>query len=226
MFIGLNKDRRFLFLKFLYFSKTVLDAIVMIGGTDMIKTLYPIFREWSKSGSVYVISDPHFYDHDRAFMGYEISEEDQIEILKKRCHKNDTLICLGDVGDPSLFSRIRSRKVLIMGNHDVSVTKFEGFFDEVYAGPLWVAEKLVLSHEPLCLESGMTRKPIAFNIHGHDHSGEFYNDDYHLNVAQNVFGWEPLDLGRFIKDGMLSHVKSIHREIIDTATERKKNSQR
>ena len=192
----------------------------------MILTLYPIFQEWSKSGSVYVISDPHFYDHDRALMGYEISEEDQIEILKKRCHKNDTLICLGDVGDPSLFSRIKSRKVLIMGNHDVSVTKFEGFFDEVYAGPLWVAEKLVLSHEPLCLESGMTRRPIAFNIHGHDHSGEFYNDDYHLNVAQNVFGWEPLDLGKFIKDGMLSHIKSIHREIIDTATERKKNLQR
>ena len=192
----------------------------------MILTLYPIFREWSKSGSVYVISDPHFYDHDRALMGYEISEEDQIEILKKRCHKNDTLICLGDVGDPFLFSRIKSRKVLIMGNHDVSVTKFEGFFDEVYAGPLWVAEKLVLSHEPLCLESGMTRRPIAFNIHGHDHSGEFYNDDYHLNVAQNVFGWEPLDLGKFIKDGMLSHIKSIHREIIDMATERKKNLQR
>lgn len=233
----------------------------------MIPTLYPIFQKWSKNGSVYIVSDTHFYDADREIMGYDISEEEQIAILKKRCHKNDTLIHLGDVGDPSLLSEIKAYKVLIMGNHDETKTKFEkkvemvdldacldeeidrmlrkkeiknisyefhkpftrgyrsnGLFDEVYTGPLWVAEKLVLSHEPLCLESGLTRRPIAFNIHGHDHSGEYYNDDYHLNLAQNVFGYEPLDLKDFIRDGMLKHIKSIHREIIDTATERKKQN--
>ena len=128
----------------------------------MIDTLYPIFRKWSDGGSVYLCSDTHFFDDDRAFMGYDITEEEQINVLKKYCHKNDTLIHLGDVGDPALLSEISAYKVLIMGNHDETATQFEPYFDEIYTGPLWVSEKLVLSHEPLCLESGVTRKPIAF----------------------------------------------------------------
>lgn len=192
----------------------------------MIKTLYPVFQKWSDTGSVYLVSDTHFEDEDRRLMGYKISEEDQAEILKRRCHKNDTLVCLGDVGDPSYFGRIRSHKVLIMGNHDETKSKFEPYFDEIYSGPLWISEKLVLSHEPICIESGITRRPIAFNIHGHDHSGEYYNDDYHLNLAQNVFGYEPLDLSKFIKSGLLRHIKSIHREVIDEATRRKKDGRK
>ena len=188
----------------------------------MIETLYPVFREWSKRGSVYVISDTHLFDSDRKFMGYDITEEEQIEILKKRCHKSDTLIHLGDVGDPALFKQIKAHKVLIMGNHDEAASRFEDYFDEIFTGPLWIAEKLVLSHEPLSLCSGITGKPIAFNIHGHDHSGEFAKDNFHLDLAQNVYGYEPLNLKDFIKIGYLKQVKSIHREIIDTATSKKK----
>ena len=190
----------------------------------MISTLYDNFQYWSIDGSVYIISDTHFDDLDRPYMGYEISEDEQVAYLKKRCHKNDTLIHLGDVGNPEYLKSIKAYKVLIMGNHDEAASRFTDYFDEIYKGPLWIAEKLVLSHEPLCLESGVTRKPIAFNIHGHDHSGEYYNDDYHLNIAQNVFGYEPLDLKDFIRDGILKHIKSIHREIIDNATKRKYNN--
>lgn len=197
-------------------------------------------------------------------MGYDITEEEQITILKKRCHKIDTLICLGDCGNIDYFKQLSCYKVLIMGNHDTGISNYEkkiemidldglkdeyielmlksgdidyisdefhkpftrgyksnNLFDEVYSGPLWISEKLVLSHEPLCLESGTTRKPIAFNIHGHDHSGEYYNDDYHLNICQNIFGYEPLNLKEFIKEGHLKRIKSIHREIIDTAIKRK-----
>lgn len=187
----------------------------------MIPTLYEPFKKWSEGGSVWLVSDTHFDDADREYMGYNISEREQIEILKKRCHKNDTLICLGDVGNVEYFKELKCYKVLVMGNHDEAPSKFQEQFNEVYAGPIWIAEKLVLSHEPLCLESGITRNPIAFNIHGHDHSGEYYNDDYHLNICQNVFGYEPLNLKNFIKDGHLKRIKSIHREIIDYATRNK-----
>lgn len=188
----------------------------------MIETLYPIFQKWSNGGSVYIISDTHLFDADRAYMGYDISEEEQIDILKKRCHKSDTLIHLGDVGNPELFSKIKAHKVLIMGNHDESASRFEKYFDEIFTGPLWVSEKLVLSHEPLNLYSGVTGKPIAFNIHGHDHSGELFNDKYHLDIVQNIYGYIPLNLKDFIRDGHLKQVKSIHREIIDNATNKKK----
>ena len=188
----------------------------------MIDTLYPIFREkWSNGRSCFLTSDTHFSDEDRHLMGYDITEKEQIAILKKYVN-GQCLIHLGDVGNPEYLKELNCYKVLIMGNHDERVGKFKDYFDEIYTGPLFIAEKLVLSHEPICVEAGITRNPIAFNIHGHDHSGEYYNDDYHLNICQNVFGYEPLNLKEFIKDGILKGVKSIHREIIDNATNKKK----
>lgn len=188
----------------------------------MILSLYPCFQHWSEKGAVYLISDTHFEDLDRKFMKYFISNEDQWYILNNTCHKNDTLIHLGDVGNLEYIKRLKCKKVLIMGNHDQSIERMKEVFDEVYSGPLWITQKLVLSHEPICLEAGVTREPIAFNIHGHDHSGEFYNDDYHLNIAQNVFGYIPLNLGQFISKGrLLKTINDIHRVTINNATIRK-----
>lgn len=61
----------------------------------MIKSLYPCFQHWSEKGSIYLISDTHFNDKDRIFMGYYIDEREQYNILKKILTKNDTLIHLG-----------------------------------------------------------------------------------------------------------------------------------
>lgn len=184
----------------------------------MIKTLYPSFLHWSLEGSVFLISDTHFDDPDREFMGYNFSEEDQIKVLKKTCHKNDTLVHLGDVGNPEYLKELKCHKVLIMGNHDQSISKMGKYFEEVYAGPIWIAEKLVLSHEPLHISFG-SDFPICFNIHGHDHSGEFYNDDYHLNIAPNVFSYLPLNLKNFISTGVLKNIESIHRATINKRVE-------
>lgn len=230
----------------------------------MIDSLYLIFQHWSKNGSVYLISDTHFGDSDRKLMGYKISEDEQIAILKKRVHKNDTLIHLGDVGNLDYIKQLECYKILILGNHDQSKTKFEqkcieinldnltdkeirlklknkeidywnyefhapfkrgyksnNLFNEIYTGPVWISQKIVLSHEPLSICLDITNQPIAFNIHGHDHSGECYNDDYHLNICQNVFGYEPLNLKEFIKEGLLNQIPSIHRATIDYQTEKK-----
>ena len=219
----------------------------------MIKSLYPCFQHWSKNGGVYLVSDTHFKDLDRKYMGYHISNEDQWYIINDTCHKNDTLIHLGDVGDLEYIKRLKCYKVLIMGNHDQGKEKFqkkieiidldgysekereemeqEGFidfwsydftkpfikgyksnnlFDEVYSGPLWISQKLVLSHEPIVIEDPHFSMPIAFNIHGHDHGKNFWDDEYHLNICQNVYGYIPLNLNQFIKGGHLKRVKDIH----------------
>ena len=187
----------------------------------MIKTLYPCFQHWSEKGSVYLISDTHFDDKDREFMGYNFSENVQIGRLKERCHKNDTLIHLGDVGNPEYMKQLKCYKVLIMGNHDESVEQMRKYFNEVYTGPLWIAEKLVLSHEPINVQSWSwiegEGSNIAFNIHGHDH-GDGVKDYYHFNIAQNIFGYLPLNLKFFIETGFLKRTKSIHRVTIDNAT--------
>ena len=44
----------------------------------------------------------------------------------------------------------------------------------------------------------------------------------HINLAANVCGYTPLNLGKIIKDGILSDIPSIHRITIDGATMRKK----
>lgn len=182
----------------------------------MIPTLYEKFQSWSATGSVYVFSDTHFDDIDCKYMdpGW-ISPREQIEILKKKVHRGDTLLHLGDVGDPEYLRELRCYKVLIMGNHDQSKEKFQPYFDEVYEGPLFISKKILLSHEPI---EGMN---WCFNIHGHDHSDKYCKDMYHLNVAANVCGYTPVNLKDVIKGGALANVKSIHRVAIDGAVRRK-----
>lgn len=187
----------------------------------MITTLYKCFQHWSEKGSVYIISDTHFDDLDRNKMGYEISNFDQYQILYKTIHKNDTLIHLGDVGNPRYLLDVKGYKVLIKGNHDQgrkSISQmavdpdhraWEDFFDEVYDGPLIIAPKIILSHEPIDVT-------WALNIHGHDHSG--HSDMYHLNLAPPKAGYRPLNLGELIKKRGLSYIEDIHRQTIDYAT--------
>lgn len=86
-------------------------------------------------------------------------------------------------------------------------------FDEVYEGPVMIAEKLILSHEPIDV-------PWAFNIHGHDHAGKKRKN--HLNVCSDVIGHVPVNMNQFMKSGALAHIDTIHRDTIDKATERKR----
>ena len=185
----------------------------------MIATLYKCFQRWSEKGSVYIISDTHFDDPDCKLMDPDwITPDEQIAKLKK-ARRNDTLIHLGDVGNPEYLSQLKCHKVLIMGNHDQSKTKFAPYFDEIFDGPLFIAEKILLSHEPV------TGLDWCINIHGHDHANVAAKDKFHLNLAANVCGYEPIDLGREIKRGLLSGIESIHRQTINRATERKKGKE-
>ena len=185
----------------------------------MINSLYPIFRHWSERGSVYIISDTHFESSDCKLMDSNwITPEKQVNIINSMVHKNDTLIHLGDVGNPEWISKLKAgHKVLIMGNHDQSVKKFKPYFDEVYSGCLFISDKILLSHEPVY---GLS---WCLNIHGHDHNGvEPYNEGCkHINLAANVCGYTPISLGKIIKEGVLSDIDSIHRQTIDRAIENK-----
>ena len=174
----------------------------------MINGLYWFAKKWSERGSIWIISDTHFDDPDRDFMGYKISEEEQVDILKYFVTKNDTLIHLGDVGNPEYLRDIKGYKVLILGNHDYTATKFKPYFDEIYEGPLMISKKLILSHELIDVS-------WAFNIHGHNHNPGV-DDSNHLNLAANVYDYAPANLGKLIKDGLIANIDDIHRLTIDS----------
>ena len=85
-------------------------------------------------------------------------------------------------------------------------------FDEVYEGPLFINDKILLSHEPINLGFGI-------NIHGHNHSGPrkvIKNGCASINMAANVVNYQPERLDKLI-EGI--KVNDLHRITIDWATE-------
>ena len=256
----------------------------------MIKSLYKCFRHWSSTGSVYIISDPHFMDTDmnwRASLIPTIDIEEKyypdkraaqiaeylVEKINKVCNKNDTLIILGDIGDISYIPKLKAGyKVLIKGNHDLGSSKYKrqqnkinttlatnitearkmventvdfyltdfyktdntiGYepvynilldnklFDEVYEGPLFISDRILLSHEPIVVVP-----PCCLNIHGHTHSELNDESDGFMCVCCEKIGFTPINLGEYIKNGAISDINSIHRFTIDRATTNKKNKEK
>lgn len=184
----------------------------------MIPSLYKPFQHWAEKGSIYILSDLHFDDAECKLINPNwITPEEQIAILNNMIFKNDTFICLGDVGEASYLSKLKAGyKVLLTGNHDAR-GQYTKYFDEVYSGPLFITEKILLSHEPVY---GI---PWCLNIHGHDHNKkeEYREDCKHINLAANVCNFTPINLGKIIKDGILADIPSIHRVTIDKATKKK-----
>lgn len=92
----------------------------------MIEGLYPFAKEWSKQGTVWIYSDPHFGDPDRKLIDSNWpSDEEQIKRINSKVGKKDTLIILGDCGDPVMCAQLRGYKVLIMGNHDRGASNYK-----------------------------------------------------------------------------------------------------
>ena len=80
-----------------------------------------------------------------------ITPQEQISIINGMVMKNNTVICLGDVGNPEYIKDIKARKkILILGNHDAKGA-YKNCFDEIYTGPLFIAEKNCY-HMSLCTD--------------------------------------------------------------------------
>ena len=163
----------------------------------MISSLYDKFKPWSTTGSVYIISDTHFDDSDCKLMNPNwITPQEHMNIIKQEVRRGDTLIHLGDVGNASYLDELKCYKVLITGNHDI-MSKVASHFDEVYNGPLFIADRILLSHEPI---QGLEN--FCLNIHGHVHNGytvKYYDTGSgfrtsHLNLASDVAHFQPCNL--------------------------------
>lgn len=252
----------------------------------MIGILYDIFKKWSEKGSVYIISDPHFNDEESFdfrmasgklpanIVDAKSLAEYQVRRINEICHKNDTLICLGDCGDIEYVKKLKAGyKVLLLGNHDkcaahykreiLSVAKcpkcgckklislgnddgmrlyrtqcskcgFTGdtfgpdfhceednrLFDEVYAGPLMISDKILLSHEPIA-----PCPDYIVNLCGHVHADSHrfkINGHKYYNFCAEAIDYRPVSLGELIKKGLLSKIKDIHAVTVAGAVERKK----
>lgn len=98
--------------------------------------------------------------------------------------------------------------------------KSNNLFNEVYSGPLWIAEKIILSHEPLSITLRGTdfARPVVMNLHGHTHGVAFDEHPGFRNFCSDVIDYEPISLGILIKNGLLKDITSAHRATIDMAS--------
>ena len=92
-------------------------------------------------------------------------------------------------------------------------------FDEVYAGPLMISDKILLSHEPIipCPDYFVN---LCGHVHAKEHLFEVEGHRYY-NFCAEAIDYKPVSLGKLIKEGLLSKVKDIHRVTIDGAIIRK-----
>lgn len=209
----------------------------------MIDSLYYPFKRWSENAAVWLYSDPHFGDFESyTFRGLitdktkEELDKFQVDRINKVVNKNDTIIFLGDIGDPTPLKKIRGYKVLIIGNHDRGAAFYKEYFDEIYTGCLTISDRIILSHEPI---EGCP--PFLFNIHGHDHNGTDFKEyvfrdcdavssekmavnalaaakQYKLNrfnVCAEWINYKPIALKDIINSGVLSNIPTIHRDYLD-----------
>ena len=209
----------------------------------MIDSLYYPFRKWSENAAIWLYSDPHFGDFESyTFRGLitdktkEELDKFQVDRINKFVNKNDTIIFLGDIGDPTPIKKIRGHKVLITGNHDRGAAFYKEYFDEIYTGCLTISDRIILSHEPI---EGCP--PFLFNIHGHDHNGTDFKEyvfrdcdavssekmavnalaaakQYKLNrfnVCAEWINYKPIALKDIINSGVLSNIPTIHRDYLD-----------
>lgn len=188
--------------------------------------LYPCFKHLLKFNNIWLYSDPHFNDPEMPYLRKNyIGDEEQIKRINSKVGRNDCLIILGDVGDVNFVSKLRGYKILVMGNHDTGTTNYQRIistepyfdnhlFDEIYEGPVCLAEKLLLSHEPINIT-------CMLNIHGHTHSDDKPVDINHLCVCAEHIDYIPVSLLPILKEGRLSKITGIHRQTIDRATKNK-----
>ena len=209
----------------------------------MIDSLYYPFKKWSENAAVWLYSDPHFGDFESyTFRGLitdktkEELDKFQVDRINKFVNKNDTIIFLGDIGDPTPLKKIKGQKVLVTGNHDRGAAFYREYFDEVYTGCLTISDRIILSHEPI---EGCP--PFLFNIHGHDHNGTDFKEyvfrdcdavssekmainaltaakQYKLNrfnVCAEWINYKPVALKDIINSGVLSNIPTIHRDYLD-----------
>lgn len=145
----------------------------------------------------YFIADPHFYDTkisllaDRPFKSVDEMNARMILNWNKKVKFNDRVFLLGDVthfrndeyGDKehrkslvkAIIEQLNGTIILIKGNHDIWLSNDEWKeigFDEVIDFPIIYQNFMILSHDPLFLN---THTPFI-NIFGHVHSNPIYTD--------------------------------------------------
>lgn len=156
----------------------------------------------------YFISDLHFghYWNGRGIINFERTQFKTIEehdgyietVISKLCRKlkpGDEVWNLGDFGNleseyletVNWIKDTGAKAYFVYGNHDaqVDLPYFEKYFDQVFLYPVYLSQKLVVSHFPVAVW------PDSINVHGHLHSAKL-QDLNHVCASIHVIKYQPI----------------------------------
>lgn len=109
-----------------------------------------------------------------------------------RVSDNSNLWVLGDFGDTSYLREFHQavsvpgknlRFYFVRGNHEFAkdIPLFEQYFDKVYSHPVFLTDRVILSHQPLW--------PLPFgtiNLAGHLHGAKLDSPNHYIVSANNI----------------------------------------
>ena len=92
----------------------------------MVTGLYNIFNTLWGMQTIWLYSDPHFGEtEEESGLANKPTDAEQVQRINSKVGRKDTIIFLGDVGDPNWLKGIRGYKVLITGNHDTGISNYK-----------------------------------------------------------------------------------------------------
>ncbi len=171
----------------------------------------------------FFIADTHFFDEsiiryeNRPFADTENMLQELIKGWNETVGDDDRVFVLGDwldvtrvksrSCDITVFQKLRGKKFLIRGNHDMESDEFYkacGFI-KIYEYPIILENFWILSHEPLYVNNNM---PYA-NIYGHIHGSDMYKDysPHSYCVSAERIGYSPISF-EAVKRAVMSCAES------------------
>lgn len=92
----------------------------------MVTGLYDIFNKLWGMQTIWLYSDPHFGEtEEETGLANKPTDAEQVQRINSKVGRKDTIIFLGDIGDPTWLKGIRGYKVLITGNHDTGISNYQ-----------------------------------------------------------------------------------------------------
>lgn len=160
---------------------------------------------------LYFIGDTHFGEENvfeicngwhKVFPFLEEKDDFLINEWNRVVSKDDTVIIVGDFGDPSVAANLNGKKILVMGNHDwewwnkLEKHEYE-YFESVSHYPIVVKDFYMVSHEPMYVSSD----GAMANIFAHVHDNPNYKDvsSRGFCVSAERIGWAPISFEEIIK---------------------------
>lgn len=195
-----------------------------ISDTELIKNINSCL---SKKDTLIILGDVGDKNFISQLKGYKVlimgNHDKGADSYKRKIrpiYDESTVVTVNNLSDQLLYTNkgyIQIPGSYVLGEILMAKGTYEDnhLFDEVYEGPVFAGDRLILSHEPINL-------PYALNIHGHDHNKREHSSNC-LNVCVEHIDYKPVCLSKILSSGIRKNIPTIHRITIDGAVERKKN---